>query len=194
VTLARVTIANDVVVDPAAAIGVAAAYCEAPALGDALARAAYTQLVIESDWWFRLITSARRRVQVCFTLCTRPYSSAVEMISSIRRDRVVEISTAARERDRRHPFMGCEVGGAYDRFRAVHDVVGHGGLGVGFDRDGEYAAWRYQERLHSPLARRALATELHAQHSVVWTTGEPPDHKAILLDERLIERSRQGTP
>ena len=88
--------------------------------------------------------------------------------------------------------MGCEVGGAYDRFRAVHDVLGHAYLGVGFDRDGEYATWRFQERFHSPLARRALATELHAEHSVRWTTGELPEHKAVLLDERLIARSRAG--
>ena len=79
--------------------------------------------------------------------------------------------------------MGCEVGGAYDRFRAVHDVLGHGLLGVGFDRDGEYAAWRFQERHHSPLARRALATELHAEHSIRWTTGDLPEHKATVLDE-----------
>ena len=88
--------------------------------------------------------------------------------------------------------MGCEVGGAYDRFRAVHDVLGHGLLQVGFDRDGEFAAWRFQERFHSELARRALATELHGEHSVRWTTGELPEHKAALLDERLILRSRAG--
>ena len=88
--------------------------------------------------------------------------------------------------------MGCEVGGAYDRFRAVHDVLGHGHLAVGFDRDGEYAAWRFQERHFGPLARRALATELHAEHSVRWTTGDLPEHKATVLDERLIERSRVG--
>jgi hypothetical protein len=86
--------------------------------------------------------------------------------------------------------MGCQVGGAYDRFRAVHDVLGHACLGVGFDRDGEYATWRFQELFHSPLARRALATELHAEHSVRWTTGELPEHKAVLLNQRVIARSR----
>ncbi len=88
--------------------------------------------------------------------------------------------------------MGCEVGGAYDRFRAVHDILGHGHLNVGFGREGEYAAWRYQERLHSPLARLALATELHAEHSVRWTTGGLPEHKAAVLDGAVIERSRTG--
>jgi hypothetical protein len=161
-------------------------------MGDALARAAYAQLVAESDRLYRRITSARRRIRICFTMCPRPYSGAEELITSIRRDRVVEVVAAARDRDRRHPLMGCEIGGAYDRFRGVHDVLGHGLLGVGFDRGGEYAAGRCQEHHHSALARRALATELHAEHSFRWTTGELPDHKAVVLDERLIEASRRG--
>jgi hypothetical protein len=72
----------------------------------------------------------------------------------------------------------------------VHDLTGHVLPGFGFDRDGEYAAWLTQERLYTGLARRALATELHAEHSVRWTTGEPSDHKALLLDRRLIEKAR----
>jgi hypothetical protein len=88
--------------------------------------------------------------------------------------------------------MSSQVGGAYDRFRAVHGVLGHGHLGVGFDRDGAYATWRFQERRHSPVARRALATELHAEHSVRWTTGELAEHKAVLLDERIVARFRAG--
>ena len=59
--------------------------------------------------------------------------------------------------------MGNDPGGAYDRFRGVHDVLGHARLRQGFDRDGEFAVWRSQERFHSPLARWALATELHGQ-------------------------------
>jgi hypothetical protein len=121
-----------------------------------------------------------------------PYSDADELITSIRCDRMVEIPSAVGERDRTHPLMGCEFGGAYDRFRAVHDVLGHGRLRMGFDRYGEYAAWRYQEQFHSPLARRALATELHGEHSVRWTTGELPEHKAALLDAALVARSRAG--
>ena len=60
---------------------------------------------------------------------------------------------------------------------------------MGFDRDGEFAAWRHQERLHTPLARQALATELHGRHSVCWTTGQFAEPKAVLLDPRLIRRA-----
>jgi hypothetical protein len=178
--------------DPVAAGAVAAAHREAPRVGGALARAAYARLVSETDRIFTLITQGPHAVRIFFTMSTTPYDDAEELIASVRRERVLEVTAAAREHDRLHPVMGCEVGGAYDRFRAVHDVLGHGHLAVGFDRDGEYAAWRDQERHHSPLARRALATELHGEHSVRWTTGDLPEHKAALIDERLIQQSRLG--
>ncbi len=141
-------------VDPIAAREVAAAHVELPRLGGAVARARYAQLVRESDRLFRVVceTDSPDRVRVCFTNCPTPYGDASELITSVRRHRVLEVTTAGRERDRVHPLMGCEVGGAYDRFRAVHDVLGHGLLRVGFDRQGEFAAWRFQERLHSRLA------------------------------------------
>jgi hypothetical protein len=179
-------------VDPVVAADVAAAHESAPRMGDPFALAAYGQLSRESDRLFEFVTEARRPVRIFFTTSTWPYRDADELITSIRRDRVLEVTTIAREPDRLHPVMGCEVGGAYDRFRAVHDVLGHGYLDVGFDRDGEYAAWLYQERFHSPLARHALATELRGEHSVRWTTGDLPEHKAAVLDERLIRRSRAG--
>ena len=173
--------------DPVAAREVADAHHAASRTGGAVCDAAYAQLVAETDRLFRLLP-----VDVVFTMSERPYDTADELIRSVRRDRVLEVTSVAWERDRPHPRMGCEVGGEYDRFRAVHDVLGHAYLGVGFDRDGEYATWRFQERFHGRLARRALATELHAEHSVRWTTGDLPEHKAVLLDERVIARSRLG--
>jgi hypothetical protein len=180
--------------DPVTAAEVAAAHSEAARVGGAPTRAAYEMLVRESDRLFRRLTEMGRpnRVRIFFSVCPTPYAGADELIRSITHDRVLEVTTAARERDRPHPLMGCEVGGAYDRFRAVHDVLGHGRMNLGFDREGEFAAWRFQECFHSKLARRALATELHGEHSVRWTTGEVAEHKAVLLDERLLRRSRAG--
>ena len=40
-------------------------------------------------------------------------------------------------------------------------------------------------------ARWALATELHAEHSVRWTTGEVAEHKATLLPPWVVHVSRQ---
>jgi hypothetical protein len=180
------------VLDPDAAREVAAAHRGAPRRGDALVDAAYAHLVRETDLLFDRLVGSPRPLRVAFTMAEEPYADAHELITSIRRHRFVEITTANRERDRSHPLMGCERGGAYDRFRAVHDVLGHGFLGVGFDRESEYATWRFQERFHSRLARRALATELHGEHSVRWTTGDLPEHKAALLDRRVIAASRAG--
>jgi hypothetical protein len=84
--------------------------------------------------------------------------------------------------DRAHPLLGGEVGGAYYRFRAVHDLVGHVATGFAFDQDGEYSAWLVQRTSYTGLARWAARTELHAEISALWTTGQFADHKAVLLD------------
>jgi hypothetical protein len=179
-------------VDPVAAHEVAAAYLDTPARRDPPTVAAYARLVAESDRLFGRITSPGRPdpVRVVFTTCPTPYDDARELIRSVRDDRLLEVSTVAADSDRRHPLMGSGTGGAYDRFRAVHDVLGHACLELGFDRHGEFATWLSQERFHSRLARRALATELHGQHSVYWTTGRVAEPKAVLLDPRLLCRSR----
>jgi hypothetical protein len=116
------------------------------------------------------------------------------MIAAVRATRVLEIVTIRVERDRLHPFLSNQAGGAYDRLRAVHDLVGHVRDGNGFDRHGEYAAWLAQDCLYRGLARRALATELHAEHSVLWTTGVPAQHKATLMATRVFEGARSGLP
>jgi hypothetical protein len=68
--------------------------------------------------------------------------------------------------------------------------------GYGFDRNAEYSAWLRQGKLYHGLARWAAATELHAEHSVTWTTGQFPEHKAVLLPRRLLRRSSssRGAP
>ena len=185
-------------VDPVVAREVATAYLDADDRPDPITRAAFARLAAETDVLFARITSPARRgpVRVAFTSCLEPYLGAAEMIASVEQERTLEVTTVAVDRDRRHPLLDNERGAAYDRLRAVHDVLGHARPGVGFDRDGEYAAWLVQERFHSPLARRALATELHGQHSVRWTTGEIAPPRAMLLDERLLRRARneEATP
>jgi hypothetical protein len=73
----------------------------------------------------------------------------------------------------------------------VHDIVSHGWLGHEFDADGEFSAWLAEDRMYTGLARWALATELHGEHSVQWTTDGLADHKAVLLDRALLHSSRQ---
>jgi hypothetical protein len=162
---------------------------------DPTVRAAYDQLEQQSDHVFTVLTrvSASGGVRVVFTRCRVPYSSDREMVAAVRTDRLLEVTTADTEPSHRHPLMGCEPGGAFDRFRAVHDIVGHVFPRLGFDRNGEFAAWLTQDRLYRGLARWALATELHGKHSVLWTTGEPSGHTATLLDRDLLARASRGS-
>ena len=106
-------------------------------------------------------------MRVAVTRCRQPYASDRELIEAVRSDRVLEITSAAVCDTRMHPLLGCEFGGSFDRFRALHDLLGHAGTGFGFDIDGERDAWLVQDRLHSRLARRALATELCGVNSAI---------------------------
>ena len=104
---------------------------------NATVRAAYEQLERQSDAIFIRLTNPDspfpRGLRVKFTLCEAPYDSDDELIGAVRTHGVLEVATSARERERRHPLLGCDLGGSYDRFRSVHDIVGHVGPCLGFD-------------------------------------------------------------
>jgi len=171
---------------------VAAAFVEAPrSTADPILRAAYTALAGQADRLFDRVAgrSARRPIRVVYTSCPKPYASGAELAHRVRSERILELCPAKYDRDRSHPLLDAAVGGPLDRFRAVHDIVSHAGCGYGFDRDGEFAAWLTEDRLYSGLARWALATELHAEHSVLWTTGSRAEHKATLLPLDLLAAS-----
>ncbi len=173
----------------------AAAFGAAPRHApSATAVAAYAALEAQSSQWFARLTTglAGRPIRVVITHRREPYRTAAELSESVRRGGVLELWPTARDRDRRHPLLDTAVGGSYDRLRAVHDIVSHGWLGHEFDADGEYSAWLAEDRLYTGLARWALATELHGEHSVQWTTESPADHKAVLLDPALLRASRTG--
>ena len=155
---------------------------------DPLVAAAYRQLERQTDWQFAALTdpAGRYRMTVVGTSVAVPYADADELIESVLATRTLEVTTA--RADRPHPLLGGETGSAYYRFRAVHDLVGHVATGFGFDADGEYSAWLVQRRLYTGLARWAAATELHGEISALWATGEFAEHKAVLLDPRLLAR------
>jgi hypothetical protein len=150
---------------------------------DAQVIQAYKQLQLETDRLFSLITrdTCRRAVRVVFTRCDHPYASDEELIFAARANRTLEITTAAAAGERLHPLFDCEFAGAFDRFRAVHDLIGHAWCGYGFDLDDECSAWSAQDRMHSGLARFALATELYGVNAARGIVGEAPDLRALLL-------------
>ena len=48
--------------------------------------------------------------------------------------------------------------------------------------------WLAQDRCYRGLGRAALGTELHAEHSVCWTSGSFCEHKATLLPRPFMAR------
>jgi hypothetical protein len=174
---------------------VAKAFVAAPSVpSDPAVRAACAELSDQATSWFARVTTdyARRPVRVVFTRCREPYADAQELSESVRLNQVLERFPAAYERDRQHPLLEAAVGGAHDRLRAVHDIGSHGWLRYSFDRHGEFSAWYLEHRMYTGLARWALATELHGQHSVLWTSGELAEPKATLLSPDLLLASLGG--
>ena len=70
-----------------------------------------------------------------------------------------------------------------DRFRAVHDVIGHGGTGRGFSRNGEEAAYRLHMQTFPPEALPAIASELRGQNSYL---NYSPEHQFPDVGSRMI--------
>jgi hypothetical protein len=159
---------------------------------DPVVVAAYEHLQAETDRLFDALVRGHGsdEVRVIFTNCLEPYAGDAELIAAVRASRVLEVTTAAVSREPIHPLLDCTFGGPFDRFRAVHDLIGHVKTGFGFDLDDEIAAWHAQDRIHGHLARRALATELLAINSARSVLDEAPSHKAVLLEPELLGRSR----
>jgi hypothetical protein len=153
---------------------------------------AYRHLQIETDALFHAATGDHSPgcVRVVFTYCRNPYSSDRELIAAVRSNRLLEITTAATCSEPLHPLLSCEFGGAFDRFRAVHDLIGHARSGLGFGLLDELAAWRTQDRLHGGFARRALATEILAVNCARALLGAPPEQKAMILDQDSVRQAR----
>lgn len=144
---------------------------------------AYRQLQVETDHLYTVLTrdTGAGSVRIAFTRCPRPYEGDEELIRAVHAYGVLEITSAVAVGERLHPLLGCELGGAFDRFRAVHDLIGHAWSGFGFELDDECAAWSTQDRLHRGLARFALATELYGVNAARSIVGETPELRALLL-------------
>ena len=175
-------------VRPSETQAIAEGFISARTRADLLVAEAYRQLEMQTEKQFAALTDPQGlyRFAVVGTSATTPYSDAGELAASVLGSRTLEVTTSAA--DRAHPLLGGEVGGAYCRFRAVHDLVGHVATGYGFDRDGEYSAWLLQRSFYTGLARWAAATELHGEISALWITHTFPEHKAVLLDPHLLRR------
>lgn len=69
-----------------------------------------------------------------------------------------------------------------DKFRAIHDVLGHGATGRGFSPSDEYAAYEAHARTIPKQARRALFSEVVGQAAYWGVTGEFAPQTANVVD------------
>ena len=131
-------------VGPGETLAAAGCFISARTRTDPLVTLAYQQLQMETDRQFAVLTDPQGpyRIDVVSTGQVTPYCDAAELIASVLSSRTLEVTTSAA--DQAHPLLDGEPGGAYYRFRAVHDLIGHVATGYGFDRDGEYSAWLVQ--------------------------------------------------
>jgi hypothetical protein len=122
----------------------------------------------------------RACLAVSYTPKAEPYATAYDMLVDIARGRLV-VSTAHCH----HPVWTLEENAA---FRLVHDVVGHGTTGSGFDWRGEWRAYEaHLAIVQSPLARHALFTEAVGQAAWAIVNGGYQGHvqKVALLPQYL---------
>ncbi len=79
-----------------------------------------------------------------------------------------------------------------EKFRAVHDVFGHGLHGNPFGAKGEENAWAIHSQMYSPLARLAMTAETRGQNSFVNYTPINAMLKEQLaeIESRLVDARR----
>lgn len=80
-----------------------------------------------------------------------------------------------------------------DKFRAVHDVVGHAASGRGFSTPGEFAATESHRRSLPPEAHRAITSEVAGQAAFARHGGGFTDQDA-LVDAPLWFRQGKQMP
>lgn len=104
-----------------------------------------------------------------------PYPDAATLCHDVRERRAITLRAASV--DPPHPVLRDE---ALDHLHAVHDVLGHAALGLGFDLQSEYAAWLYCRPLFSETARPAAFCELAGAVTTYVLTGARPRQRADL--------------
>lgn len=114
---------------------------------------------------------------------TDPYDSPQAMAHDVEHNRRIKVlSTAATGG---HAIWDNETN---DRFRAVHDVFGHAGVGRDFSRNGEEGAYVSHAQMFSEHARPALASETRMQNTYLnWGGGDFPPNAPMNAPGWMIQ-------
>lgn len=95
------------------------------------------------------------------------YNGAKDMAADVHGNRHLYVYQGGDKHDFLHnvdPQTGLNEN---EKFRAVHDLLGHAIYGNEFGPKGEEMAWAVHQQMYSPLARMAMTAETRGQNSVV---------------------------
>jgi hypothetical protein len=106
-----------------------------------------------------------------------PYDSPTALAEDLKRGHIKTLATATTGS---HEVFSNEEN---DKFRAVHDVFGHGATGRGFSRHGEEAAFLAHRQMFPPEAHAALASETRGQNSYL---NYSPQNEFASQEGRLV--------
>lgn len=142
----------------------------------------------QEDWqaWKQLAEECRKLYERRFHAVeivseSEPYPTASAMFKALDRGDVFKVSGLNCE----HPILTREQN---IQFRAVHDIGGHWLAKANFSWKGEINAYLKQAELHSPLARRALYTEVIGQTAYRSVFGKFPEQRCFVYPQEIIDR------
>jgi hypothetical protein len=157
---------------------------------DDLMEKAYRQLAKETDAQFQALPynfSYHRAGE-------GNYNSSKEMAADVHGNKHLYVYQGGDKHDflnRIDPASGLNEN---EKFRAVHDLLGHAIYGNQFGPKGEETAWAVHSQMYSPLARLAMTAETRGQNSMVNYSPLNANLKAELAkyDSMANEARRKG--
>ena len=157
---------------------------------DDLMEKAYRQLAKETDQQFKALPynfSYHRSGE-------GNYNSSKEMAADVHGNKHLYVFQGGDPHDflnRIDPATGLNEN---EKFRAVHDLLGHAIYGNQFGPKGEETAWALHSQMYSPLARLAMTAETRGQNSMVNYSPLNANLKSELAkyDSMANEARRKG--
>ncbi len=168
-----------VAVDPIKREKIASQYDRMPVL-DEKAKKSYDQLAKILDNQYSALVAMGIRFEF---VDEDPYASFYEMREDFLRNRRLKVMRTSVTGS--HPYWNDATN---DKFRAVHDVLGHLATGRGFDRHGEEAAYQAHKLTMPAEVHGALAMETRGQNSFLIERGDFPPQKAGILPDDMIKK------
>jgi hypothetical protein len=147
---------------------------------DEKAKKAYDQFAGELDRQFKFLEEQGIKFEF---VDEDPYKSFYEMHEDFIRNRRLKVMKTSVTGS--HPYWSDATN---DKFRAVHDVLGHLATGRGFDRHGEEAAYQAHKLTLPAEVHGALAMETRGQNAFLIERGDFPPQKAGVLPDDMIKK------